>query len=77
LTALVFKAKEEGNYEQLLWERKGSDASEGISTAFALIDVNTNRVYAVKGIVQTPFGATMGYWEVPLYVFHKFDRSDI
>jgi len=64
LTALVFKAKEEGNYEQPLWSRTSDDNN---FKAFALIDNHTNRVYAVKGVVETPFGASMGYWEVPLY----------
>jgi len=64
LTELVFKAKEESNYEQSILKSE----SEGISKkAWALIDANTNRVYAVKALVTNANSAAMGYFPVELY----------
>jgi hypothetical protein len=64
LNELVFQAIETDNYEQLLFER---EKDEGTLRAWALIDRNTNRVYAVKGMAKNKYACSIGYFAVPLY----------
>jgi len=64
LKALVFKSKQESVFEQNILDSTSSDISK---KAWALIDDNTNRVYGVKMLLSGPFGASMGYFKVPLY----------
>lgn len=37
-------------------------------TAWALVDDNTNRVYAIKMLVTDQYSAALGYFLAPLYV---------
>lgn len=39
-------------------------------TAWALIDDNTNRVYAIKMLVTDQYSAALGYFLAPLYVIN-------
>jgi len=64
LDGIVFKAINENNFEHQLFTKTDSGVTK---TAWALVDVNTNRVYAVKALITNDYSAAMGYFEVPLY----------
>jgi len=64
LRAIVFKAEQDGNTEQLLGEGSGNHHEW---KAWGLVDTNCRRVYAVKVIITTPVSGALGYCLVDLY----------
>jgi len=69
LDKLVFKAKKEDKFESLLYDKKesGSNDCRFEKKAWAYVDDNTNRVYAVKVLLSDDYSAQVAYYEVPLY----------
>eukprot|EP01125_Pyxidicula_operculata_P001354 TRINITY_DN11254_c0_g1_i1.p1 TRINITY_DN11254_c0_g1~~TRINITY_DN11254_c0_g1_i1.p1 ORF type:complete len:618 (-),score=127.34 TRINITY_DN11254_c0_g1_i1:94-1947(-) len=65
LRGIVFKAMQDGVTEVLLFEREKDNGTKWKS--FALIDLNCNRVYAVKVVIWNDVSSSVGYAKLPLY----------
>jgi hypothetical protein len=64
LNKIVFDATSQRQFEPSIQKYTGDNYKWD---AFALIDENCNRIYAVKVIIENAFASSIGYYRVPMY----------